>query len=116
MNLDEFMTDGNYLPDFMRDFHDCKRVFKRIDEMVQARRESNIEANKTLPDMGLVNWVDAHIYVVDFFLWYMAKRGYTLQKCRKNVKGLLDLEQDLKDFDKREAESMAEFFKTEMGL
>lgn len=28
---------------------------------------------------------DGHIYVVDTFLWYMARCGYTLQRSRKQV-------------------------------
>lgn len=111
MRLDELMTDGNYLPEFMRDYHAQKDVFKRIDEIVQARREKNIQNNDTLPDMGLVRWIDAQIYVVDFFLWFMARRGYTLQKCRKQGVEFVDLEKDLKDFREREFKACAEVLK-----
>lgn len=32
-----------------------------------------------------ISWIDAQIYVVDIFLHFMAKRGYTLQKARHSI-------------------------------
>ncbi|STI23922.1 Uncharacterised protein [Escherichia coli] len=37
---------------------------------------------------------DGHIYVIDTFLWYMARCGYTLQKSRKNVE-FKDMQDDI---------------------
>jgi len=65
--------DPLYLPEFMRDFHDQKDIFKEIATLYQ---DSN-NADK------MPNWVNAHCYTVDWFLYYMASRGYTLQKTRK---------------------------------
>ena len=93
MTLQEWVKSGEYLPLFMRDFHDQKRIFKRIDEVIQAIvREGPYQ---------LPNWVSAHIYVVDYFLWFMARRGYTLQRSRKRV-DFVNMEQDLSEFEKRE--------------
>lgn len=75
-SLDEWMHKGLYLPPFLRDFHDQKDVFKCIDEIVGRSRD------KSYGDL-LPGWVGAHIYVVDFFLWYMARRGWTLQRSRQ---------------------------------
>ena len=49
-----------------------------------------------------VNWIAGHCYVIDIFLWWMARRGYTLQRTRK--KGAFrDLWADVKEQnDKRD--------------
>ncbi|WP_336993539.1 hypothetical protein [Lelliottia amnigena] len=70
--LSEWLTSGEYLPLFMRDFHDQKDVFKAMHNTI-----TNADANG--------NPRDGHIYVVDTFLWYMARCGYTLQRSRKDV-------------------------------
>jgi|SRR5688572_5166333 len=66
------MTQEQYekvLPDFMRDFHDQKDLFKAIYELYSGA-ENKISSN----------WVDSHIFTIDFFLWFMAKHGYRLQR------------------------------------
>lgn len=90
--LTEWVKSGEHLPEFMRDFHDQKRLFKRIDESVTPQRREFV------PD-----WVSAQIYVIDFFLWFMARRGYTLQKSHKILE-FVDLKSDLEDFDRRQIE------------
>lgn len=73
--LDKWLSSLQYLPCFMRDFHDQKDIFKSIEYLYQ----DNENFDK------IPYWVSSHIYTVDFFLWYMASRGYTLQKSRKNI-------------------------------
>lgn len=73
-NTEEWMRSGGHLPKFMRDFHDQKDLFKAIDEII------------ITPANGIRNptWAEAHVYVIDVFLWFMARRGYTLQRTRFN--------------------------------
>lgn len=70
--LSEWLNSGEYLPRFMRDFHDQKDIFKTMHNTIH-----------NADDNG--NPRDGHIYVVDTFLWYMARCGYTLQRSRKDV-------------------------------
>lgn len=77
-DLSKWLQSGEYLPVFMRDFHDQKDVFKAMHHVITNANENG-------------NPRDGHIYVVDTFLWYMARCGYTLQKSRKDV--------DFKDMD-----------------
>ncbi|WP_233979598.1 hypothetical protein [Pectobacterium versatile] len=70
--LAEWLESGEYLPDFMRDFHAQKDIFKAMHNTITNANDNG-------------NWRDGHIYVVDTFLWYMARCGYTLQKSRKQV-------------------------------
>lgn len=74
--LDIWLKSGEYLPEFMRDFHDQKDLFKTIHSLYRDSENVN----------DMPNWVQGHQYVIDWFLWYMASRGYTLQKSRKKLK------------------------------
>lgn len=100
MSIDEWLHKGLYLPPFMRDFHDQKRVFKRIDEIVWNDKQNPQSAHR---HEEMPNWILAHIYVVDFFLWFMARRGYTLQRSRMRLP-FVSMEDDLKDYDRRDLE------------
>lgn len=103
MNIVDWMKVGGHLPRFMRDFHDQKRLFKHIDEMVASKRSDPIGQYlaKDLP-----NPISAHVYVIDYFLWFMARRGYTLQRARQKFE-FVDLDADLQDFERRLSEQVA---------
>ena len=73
--LQEWMESGEYLPEILRDFHDQKDLFKVMHYLYQ----DNESADRS------PNWIDGQIYTIDWFLWFMASRGYTLQKSRKDV-------------------------------
>jgi hypothetical protein len=76
MKLKQWLESGKYLPDRMRDFHDQKDLFKSMHYLQQDN-----EGGEYTP-----SWVNGHVYIIDRFLWFMASRGYTLQKTRtKNV-------------------------------
>ena len=72
-SLRQYLESGQHLPKGLRDFHDQKDFFKSMHILHQ-----NNEGAEKNP-----NWVQGHIYIIDFFLWFMASRGYTLQKTRK---------------------------------
>lgn len=65
-----------HLPEFMRDFHDQKDLFKAISQY--------LEIDDDHPAKN-VSWVTAHCYTIDVFLWFMAQHGYTLQKSKSNL-------------------------------
>ncbi len=67
---------GRYLPECLRDFHDQKDVFKAIHQTTR------VEGH---PYAGKVDWVAGQCYVIDIFLWWMAQRGYTLQRSRTRM-------------------------------
>ncbi len=79
--LAKWLESLEYLPEFMRDFHDQKDVFKAMHNTITNANENG-------------NPRDGHIYVVDTFLWYMARCGYTLQKSRKQVE-FKDMDDDI---------------------
>lgn len=71
-SLFDWLSSGEYMPEFLRDFHSQKDLFKAMHNTI-----TNADENG--------NWREGHIYVVDTFLWYMARCGYTLQRSRKQV-------------------------------
>jgi hypothetical protein len=83
--LSNWMTSGGYLPPALRDFHDQKEVFKTMHEIV-AIPDNDYAKN--------VDWITGQVYVIDVFLWFMAKRGYTLQRSRQRLP-FHDLDDDL---------------------
>lgn len=76
--VDKWLESGKYLPEFMRDFHDQKDLFKAIQEVADNSKENG---NHYLT----ATWVENQVYTVDIFLWVMAKRGYTLQRSRAKL-------------------------------
>ncbi len=71
-DTEKWLKSGKYLPKPLRNFHDQKEVFKAIHQIIKDDHTSN------RPD-----WVTGQIYVIDVFLWFMAMRGYTLQRTRR---------------------------------
>ena len=88
--LESWLKSGKYLPAPLRDFHDQKDVFKAMHERIKEDPASFIKR----PD-----WMAGQCYVIDTFLWFMARRGYTLQKSRANL--------PFRDLDADVAESQA---------
>lgn len=77
MNLETWLQSGKYLPPALRDFHHQKDVFKAMHQIIKPGGGSDV--------MDKVSWVTGQIYVIDIFLWFMARRGNTLQRSRKKL-------------------------------
>ena len=93
---------GEYLPPIMRDFHDQKEIFKTVHAMTAVDKHEY--ARK-------VDWVAGQCYVIDIFLWFMARHGYTLQRSRKPL-NYADLQAHIEA--RRERDSKA--FASALGL
>lgn len=100
----EYVSSGKHLPPFLRDFHAQKNLFQLIAGVV-----AQSVANPKSPHHGktdIPGWRDAHVYVIDFFLWFMAQRGWTLQRSRANVR-FADYDKELAAFGERQAQELA---------
>jgi hypothetical protein len=91
MTIETWMKSGKYLPAPLRDFHDQKDTFKAMHEII------NVEGHDYCKD---VSWIAGQCYVVDIFLWFMARRGYTLQRSRQRY-DFLDLEDTVRNQKKK---------------
>ena len=98
--LKQWRDEQKHLPEFMRDFHNCKRLFRGISEHIVC--EDDHPANA-------VNWRQAHCYTIDVFLWFMAKHGYTLQRSRAR-QSFDDLDALLDELDSDRKQIMAALF------
>jgi hypothetical protein len=67
----KWRESGRYLPKFLRDFHDQKDTFKAIHEGIAVDKHDYCKD---------VSWVAGQCYVIDIFLWHMARHGYVLRK------------------------------------
>jgi len=104
LDLKQWLDDGNYLPEPLKDFHDQKRVFQRLDEMVGRRDWPN----------GSPDWMTCQLFTIDVFLWFMASHGYTLQKSRlphDRRPPFCDLGTTMEDYERRRMDAFAEMLK-----
>jgi hypothetical protein len=98
----DYVTSGAHLPKPLRDFHDAKDVFKAMHSAVA------VDKNAYAKD---ISWVAGQCYVIDIFLWFMAKRGWTLQRSRAHV-DFLNLEDDIKARQEAETAAFKQFMET----
>jgi hypothetical protein len=76
----EWLEAKLHMPHALRDFHAQKDIFKAVQHWV-GKAQAEKPGDHMVRD--LPNWIVAHIYVIDFFLWFMAVHGYTLQRAEK---------------------------------
>lgn len=89
------------LPDFLRDFHDQKDFFKGLHSLYS-------EGENKIPN----NWVDNHIYTIDFFLWFMARHGYRLQRFKSKQFEQSDIYEFIKDQNEKRIGSLSKIFES----
>ena len=74
MEAKQYVQNAEHLPEFMKDFHDQKDLFKAIYEQWCTKDDKILNE---------VNWVNAQCFTIDYFLWWMGLHGYKLQKVKK---------------------------------
>lgn len=74
VDVEEFLSSGAYLPDVLRDFHAQKDLFQAMHDIVEEVPGDTIKRP---------HWIAGQCYVIDVFLRFMARRGYTLQRTRR---------------------------------
>lgn len=74
MTPEQFVEEGLHLPDFLKDFHDQKDLFKYLGE-IKSRK----------PPIAAEGWVYDQIFTIDYFLWILGQCGWTLQRSRRPI-------------------------------
>jgi hypothetical protein len=92
----KYCLSGDYLPEILKDFHDQKDLFKTI---------WNWWCDKIRSKLGL-NWRDGHIFIIDYFLWFMALHGYKLQKIRTGKAEFYKIEESIKSHKNEEVKML----------
>ncbi len=100
MALKQFLSEGRYLPEVMRDFHDAKEIFKTMHH-VSGWNEKEGWARD-------ISWMDGQIYVIDLFLHFMARHGYTLQRNRAKLE-FHDLDDKRRRFRDTQGDALSSF-------
>lgn len=101
--LERWLKEGRYLPSFMRDFHDQKDVFKAMHETINVEKHDYAKT---------VDWITGQCYVIDIFLWFMARRGYTLQRSRSK-QDFVSLSETLRKSEERHMAALKNIFAKE---
>ena len=97
MDFNQYNRENKNLPDFMKDFHDQKDLFKLIQDWGLSN-----ETFKKFPN----SWRDNHVFTIDYFLTFMACHGYKLQKIRAKIE-FCDIQERMKDFRHKKVESFS---------
>lgn len=74
--INSWRNSKDYLPYFLKDFHDAKDFFKAMHELI------DVEEHEYAKD---ISWVDGQCYVIDIFLWFLSRFGYKIQKSSAKV-------------------------------
>ena len=98
-SMKKWLDSGEYLPSFLRDFHDAKDFFKTLHSTVKVEGDY-------IKD---INWVSGQCYVIDIFLWWAAKHGYTLQASRKKGIEFQDINESIEKIKERERNVFREY-------
>lgn len=96
MDSKEWVKTGEHLPEPLRDFFFCGYLFQWIDTAVEEKNKDRVKWEC----FQLPGAIAAHIYTVDFFLLFMGRFGYTLQKEQRNDVEFYDLEKTIGEFKK----------------
>lgn len=80
-SLKEWLDSGLHMPSMLRDFHAQKDIFKLLHRSWVAQAQKEKPGDYMVRD--LPNWIAGHVYVIDYFLRFMAIHGYTLQRAEK---------------------------------
>jgi hypothetical protein len=74
--LTAWLESQQHLPSPLRDFHDQKDLFAAMHDL------ADVQGHQLA---GAVDRIAGQSYVIDVFLWFMARRGYTLQRSRARL-------------------------------
>ncbi|HFX1297121.1 TPA: hypothetical protein ACID1V_002932 [Pseudomonas aeruginosa] len=103
--LKQWRDDQKHLPEFMRDFHRCKELFKGIEDYIVLDDDHPAKA---------VNWRQGHCYTIDVFLWFMARHGWTLQRSRAR-QNFEDLDALLEELNRLRREAFIAAMRAQMS-
>jgi hypothetical protein len=98
-HMAEYLKSGEYLPPELRDFHDAKLFFKWLVWNVMENAKKSGKGDAMMLE-GL-NFANCQIFTIDYFLWFMAKFGYKLQRIRKSGLEFYDLSGTMDEYRKQ---------------
>ncbi len=103
MTPQEYVKSGKHLPGPLKDFHDQKDLFKLMYRCYADKGGTGAYEQNG----ASVPWTTGQCYVIDWFLWFMGKRGWTLQRSRADVP-FHDLDAEIAMMKREDAELFRE--------
>ena len=97
--LKAWLKSGDYMPPRLRDFHNQKDLFKCMHNFYRSAF-----SDPKNEQWGIPSWMGGQVYIVDFFLYFMAMHGYTLQRSRSNIP-FCDMDAMVEQFKDKQADS-----------
>lgn len=94
--LKQYLKEGTYLPGPLKDFHDQKQFFKYM------QHQYGVDGKPLPCASNDIGWPDGTCYTIDYFLHFMARFGYKLQRDRTNVE-FRDIREELETFRTQQA-------------
>lgn len=116
-DMDAWLQAGRHLPTALRDFHEQKALFTAMHTLQDAGSTAGAPAGsaRTSPEQLFdVSPAAGHAYVIDRFLWFMARRGWTLQRSRADLP-FSDLKSDVEAVRKARSEQFQALVRGEGG-
>jgi hypothetical protein len=110
INVDEWIKKGTFLPRFLRDFHDQKDFFKCLFGLWVIPHREKLDAQKEFDYIKELNFVQAQIFVIDYFLRFLARHGYTIQKVRSKGE-FCDIYNTIQKYDEEQKEAFFQALK-----
>lgn len=101
MSPEQYVETGAHLPPVLKDFHDAKLFFKWLVWHILAK-------NKGGGAIDRLDFATAQIFTIDYFLWFMAKFGYKLQRIRKTNVAFYDLDKTMAEYESQLREESAQ--------
>lgn len=98
--IQDWRDSRDYLPDFLKDFHDQKDAFKCVHETIRVNKHDYCKD---------ISWMEGQCYVVDIFLWWAARYGYKLQRTNANVE-FEDLDEAISANNARAIDALKQMF------
>lgn len=90
----KWRKDGKHLPRFLRDPQDQKALIASMHYFT---------CKADCPELDEITMLIGENYIFNFFLWFMARHGYTLQKTRTDLP-FEDIKQNIEEYRKQQQE------------
>ncbi len=94
-SLDGWLEAGLHLPPYLRDSSNQASLFRYLAKVQEKSIQNHLRKHPSMTEASArrfeVDSISAHVYVIDTFLWILAKFGYTLQRTRYPLDRVYDL-------------------------
>ena len=96
--IEHYKKELKYLPEYLRDFHNQKDLFKMIHGWYNPNYKETELLNK-------ITFRDGQIFIIDFVLWCLVRYGYKIQYNNMNKSKFNNYDNQLSNWQKVKSET-----------